>query len=421
MIYIIDSRDKIGKGNYNVELEGLKSRLPLFPKLTNVDISETNYSNKKRMTISNGGLLKLRYDLYDYGDAVDIIRRHSVITTLIKVILFVIFVFLGIFQFRTADTFFQTSYKYLLLFTFIFALLIYGISYDKKYERLAAIFYTRDLNVKTYLVIEEKKRAEYKQKLLDVRKIKETHIKKDSSLEGVSESSLAKRKLVYRIGMILSVFISSYVLECIIIIFDKQKSLSSNMFLGLGFSSLPLYLYSLTFKNEVKYFDAKFAPKDNRFNMVSAFPLLILTVTFCFIMALSGDVYRGAMTIATIYLIVVAALLLIIFIRFQNIDHKNKNYCYIIYVALLAFNMVGASFYATSSAAEHVPCEYVSRSYSTRRNSTTYFVTVELQDGSIYTSIVGESTYDRAETAELVSCHRYGYLGVEYINVHCAD
>ncbi|SHI16146.1 hypothetical protein SAMN02745229_01776 [Butyrivibrio fibrisolvens DSM 3071] len=433
MVYKNDSKVKINNGKYKYGLEGVKTKMPLFPKLMDVDISATEYSNKRIMTISNGCLLKLRFDLYEYEDTVDIVRRQGIFIKLIKIILFMMFLILGLYLVESADTFFQTEYKFFLLYTFLFCLLIYAFLYNCEYQRLVAVFYTRDSDVKNYIELDEERKDVFKNRLLDSMRIEEVDLEeedddiseekeiKDLSEDGlpVADTSLSKRKIIYRIGIILSLLTALYVVVCIII--ARQKGLSKPFILALGLSSLPLFVYSLIFKNDVKYIDKKHTEDDSRFNMFGL-PFLILDVSFLILMFTSGitKIAKGGLMIAIIYIIVAAFLLLIVFIRFHDVNNKNQKFCYMFFVAMLTFNIVSSFFYGTSSFVGHFPCEYVSRSYSSGK-TTSYYVTVELQDGSIYKCRVSKDIYDSAETEELVSCHSDGYLGVKYISVHCAD
>ena len=454
MVYKNDSKIKINNGKYKYGLEGVKTKMPLFPKLMDVDISATEYSNKRIMTISNGRILKLRFDLYEYEDTVDIVRRHGIFIKLIKFILFMMFLIFGLYLVKSADTFFQTEYKFFLVYTFLFCLFIYAFLYNCEYQRLAAVFYTRDSDVKSYIELDEERKDVFKKLLLDSERIEEADLEeedytseekeiKDLSEDGlpiddisfnenpvicdfamldslpIDDTTLNKRKIIYRIGIILSLLTALYVVVCIIIAI--QQFLSKPFILGLGLSSLPLFVYSLIFRNDVKYIDKKHAEDDFRFNMFGL-PFLILDVSLLILMFTSRItiIAKGGLMIAIIYIIVAAFLSLIVLIRFHADNNKNQNFCYIFFVAMLTFNIVSSFFYGTSSFVGHLPCEYVSRSYSSGQFKS-YYVTVELQNGSSYKCRVSKDTYDRAETQELVSCHSHGYLGVEYINVHCAD
>ena len=419
MIFVFDSNKNICEGSYNYGLENIPSKIPLFPRLLNVDITATEYSNKKRVTVSNGGFFKLRYELYDYGTSIDIVRRYGVLWAIIKIILFLIYFISGI-LFGNPSYF---SYKLFIFISLLFVFFIYSRLFDKEYRRQLVIFYTKDSLAARYkrpMRDEKTKRRYYR--LLDAMKIEKLDRDDDDNDELVAaQSDLSdSQKKIVKIGKVISTVSVLFGIGCFV--FDITLSYTPKyLLMCYGLSPVPFLIYALIFRDHVSFEVSKNA-KSNK-NVVKH-PLFVPLLSGLLVlehMSFIGQVYKGLMIILIIGAILEAIILFIGFIRLcPKNNFKEHFFGYIAYVTVMIIGLVAASFYATSSKAEHVPCEYVSKSHTSGKNSG-YYITVKLQDGSVYESKVGKRTYESAETTDLVSCHRDGLFGVEYLWVHGAD
>jgi len=424
MIYRYSSKETIRSGNYSNGLENIEPDFPLFPRLLNVDISETEYNNKKRAIISNDGLIKLVYDIYDYGDSLDIVKRQGILSVIIKIILFFAYLVLAISLIQSGENFFQEGYKYLLVFSMIFIFFFYFFLVEREYQRLLAAFYTKDKLANRYWIRNEGRKS-LKNILLDSMVIRKNVIYEDAD-EGQIESAKEytsvnnNKDIVYKLGKAIVAITALFVIGNIVALF-KLDYTPKKVLLGLGFSQIPILAYSLVFRDYVSFDDTRKRPNNGLCIDMVGVPFILLAITsFIVVLKLSiiAQVYRGLKIIVVVYLVILAVFLLLGFIRFHNKPNwKRQIGGYILFATLLGYCAVGTFFYGTSSVSEHVHCDYVSKHLGSGR-TTSYYVTVKLWDGSEYECEVDRHTYDGAETERLVSCHRYGKLGIEYMRVH---
>ena len=419
MIFVFDSNKKICEGSFYYALENIPSKIPLFPKLLNVDITATEYSNKKRVTVSNGRFFKLCYDLFDYGTSIDIVRRYGVLWFFVKIIMFLIYV-ISVLLIGNPS---YTSYKLFIIISLMLLLFIYSRLFDIEYRRQLAVFYTNDSLAVRYkrLVRDEKNRRRY-YRFLDAMKIENTY-PDDDDVVATKESDLSdSQKRIVKIGKVISIISVLFGLGCVV--WDVILSYTPKyLLMCYGLSPVPFLIYALIFKDRVSFAISNNEKlRTNKY--VTSYPLFVPLLSGVFVlmhMTMIGQVYKGIKSILIVIVIFEAIILLIGFIRLRSKNYFKDHFAgYIIYVTFMVIGLVAASFYATSSKAEHVPCEYVSKSHTSGSNSG-YYITVKLQDGSVYKSKVGRRTYENAETADLVSCHRDGLFGVEYLRVHASD
>ncbi len=132
-----------------------------------------------------------------------------------------------------------------------------------------------------------------------------------------------------------------------------------------------------------------------------------------------AQTYKGFSKIIILWVAIFLIMMLIGFFRIEGKDKKNQMIYYGFIMAIFIGLTVNTTCYYLSAPARHEDCTFVSKSTThSTKGGTHYYVTVRLQDGTEYESMVGKTLYQKAEETELVACHREGPLGIEYLRVH---
>ncbi|WP_026507888.1 hypothetical protein [Butyrivibrio sp. MC2013] len=145
----------------------------------------------------------------------------------------------------------------------------------------------------------------------------------------------------------------------------------------------------------------------------------IIFIYDIFAMMMEIQIHKGYKVLLMIWLAVLVLMLLIGYMRISDDEKKLQMGYYGVLMAIFIGLTVNTSCYYLSSAPRYEKCSYLSRSYSkSRKGPATYYVTVELADGSTAESEVSSSLYKAASYTDLVASISDGPFGIEYLRVH---
>ena len=137
------------------------------------------------------------------------------------------------------------------------------------------------------------------------------------------------------------------------------------------------------------------------------------------IIFLSVQEYKGLSKILMMCALIFVVMMIVGFFRIKGRDKLRQMLVYGIIMACFVSLTVNTTCFFLSSPAQHEACSYISKNKSSNsKGGTYYYVTVELENGDTYKSLVSYKLYKRAENAELVACHNEGPWGIEYLRVH---
>ena len=243
---------------------------------------------------------------------------------------------------------------------------------------------------------------------------------------------LARTKKIVTVGKVLSTLV--IVAQFLIIVlyhFDIWTS-QKKMLFALGLLPWIRYIYALIFSKITCWDECNEKDKDYKvrstalwqethiefFNGFAFFQDIILLYDMIALFMVA-QTYKGLSKILILWVAFFLIMMLIGFFRIEGKDKKNQMIYYGFIMAIFIGLTVNTTCYYFSSPATHEECTFVSKSYThSNKGGMHYYVTVVLEDGTVYESQVSKGLYDEAEETELVACRREGPFGIEYLRVH---
>ncbi|WP_029233251.1 hypothetical protein [Butyrivibrio sp. VCB2006] len=244
--------------------------------------------------------------------------------------------------------------------------------------------------------------------------------------------SYERAKKIVTVEKVLSALvIVAQILIIILYHFDVWTS-QKKMILALGLLPWVRYIYALIFakltcwdeanaKSDDLHIRSTAAWKETHiefFHVFSFFQGFILLYDMLTLFCIA-QTYKGFSKILILWGLIWLLMMVIGYFRIEEINKGKQMLYYGFMMAIFIGLTVNSTCYYLSSPATHEECTFVSKSYShSTKGGTTYYVTVKLQDGTEYESMVGSDLYKKAEETKLVTCHREGPFGIEYLRVH---
>lgn len=249
----------------------------------------------------------------------------------------------------------------------------------------------------------------------------------------ITKEELETRKKIVKVGKILS--IATILAQAAIILlymFDIFTSSKETLFL-LCILPWVRYIYGLIYSDVTIWDENEKRIGKRKKNVGEAWKqthmqfytgwiswIQCIIVVFDMIMIFSiVQPYKGIKTILYLCGIAFAIMMIIGFFRIQGPDKGIQLLYYGMIIVFFVYFTVSSVCYYFSSSAVHEECTFVSKSVShSTKGGDNYYVTVKLQDGTTYESLVSSDLYDDAEDLDLVACHRMGPFDIEYLRVH---
>ncbi|WP_026651160.1 hypothetical protein [Butyrivibrio proteoclasticus] len=137
---------KLRAGEYMDAFEYLNVKKPSFPKLNNVEIDNTEYTNRFKLRVSNGGSFGLNYLITeDYYD-VFIERKYSILAIVFKILSFIVFLGYLFISFTYDDLGITEEQLILSFYILVPIFIIHTIAFyvTKSYEKLITAYVLKD-------------------------------------------------------------------------------------------------------------------------------------------------------------------------------------------------------------------------------------------------------------------------------------